>query len=68
MRRFMEMAVEWWRGHLAVGEMGIQDQAQGRVNGQGEAEAGGRGIVRDKSGKMKEIGGHGCQAVMSTPN
>lgn len=42
MRRFMEMAMEWWRGYLAVGEMGIQDQAQGRVNGQGEAEAGGQ--------------------------
>lgn len=67
-RRFVEMAVGRWRGHSALRAMVIQDQSQGIENGQGEAQPGGRGIVRDKSGKVKDIGGCVHQAVISAPN
>lgn len=66
MRRFVRWQWGGGGGLLALGAMDIQDQAHGIVDGQGGAQPGGRGILREKSGKVK----HGCghQAVISALN
>lgn len=69
MRRFVRW--QWGSGGgglLALGAMDIQDQAHGIVDEQGGAQPGGRGILREKSGKVKHVGGCGHQAVISAPN